>query len=148
MMPQPGQMEEMRRVLSDNPSEFDPVVEFAARDHPELGRRMASGRSHIFGALDVLDRVLDHDCRVKYEQLGPEQQRVVHRVLREFRGLPAGGPFMMRLFQAADTRQPIDPASIILRRLKKPRCSTDLDAFIVARGKPSRIRIMAVVSNP
>jgi hypothetical protein len=95
MAPQPGQRERVRRVLSNNPGEFDRVVEFAAREDPALARRMASGRSHIFGALDILDRVLDHDCRVKYEQMAPEQQRVIRRVLREFRHMPARRLFMI-----------------------------------------------------
>jgi hypothetical protein len=85
----------MRRVLSDNPGEFGRVVEFATRDDPELARRIASGRSHIFDALDVLDRVLGQDCRVKYEQLAPEQQRVIRRVLREFPDVMEGSIFMM-----------------------------------------------------
>jgi hypothetical protein len=92
---QPSQREEMRRVLSDNPGEFDRVVEIAARDDPELARRMAAGRSYIFDALDVMDRVLDHNCRVKYEQLTPEQQRVIRRLLREFRDIPAGTLFLI-----------------------------------------------------
>jgi hypothetical protein len=88
-------MEEMRRVLGENPGEFERVVECAARHDPELAQRFTAGRSQIFAALDVLDRVLDPDCRVKYDAMSPEQQGVIRRVLRDFGNMPAAWLFMM-----------------------------------------------------